>query len=151
MQKPEERPYVVSTIRPSCILRTKQAPRWPSCSLQSRGHRSHWMRPSSSACHQRPGWLDSGTMLACEVGLAPLRDLVAPYFALHERRVRGETRLALQFLHEPTPIGQAVPYLRQESAAPVSVLENHPVHAGPQPSQQVDLVAEFGLLRGRKQ
>ena len=35
--------------------RTKQAPRWPSCSRQSRGQRSHWMRPSSSLRHQRPG------------------------------------------------------------------------------------------------
>ena len=28
---------------------------------QSRGHRSHWMRPSGSACHQRAGALDSCT------------------------------------------------------------------------------------------
>ena len=28
--------------------RTKHRPRWPSCSLQSRGQRSHWMRPSAS-------------------------------------------------------------------------------------------------------
>src|SRR5436853_7878876 len=33
-QKPEERPYVVSTIASAERARTKQAPRWPSCSLQ---------------------------------------------------------------------------------------------------------------------
>src|ERR1700731_1926036 len=30
--------------------RTKHTPRWPSCSLQARGHTSHCTRPSSSAC-----------------------------------------------------------------------------------------------------
>jgi Cu/Ag efflux pump CusA len=30
--------------------RTKHSPRWPSCSLHSRGQRSHWMRPSARAC-----------------------------------------------------------------------------------------------------
>jgi len=40
-QKPDERPYVVSTIRPSRRTRTKQRPRWPSSSLQKRGQRSH--------------------------------------------------------------------------------------------------------------
>src|SRR3569832_2261198 len=62
-QKPDERPEVVSTIRPPSILRTKHKPRWPSCSLQSRGQRSHWMRPSGSVCHQRAGVCDSGLLL----------------------------------------------------------------------------------------
>src|ERR671921_643292 len=35
-QNPEERPYVVSTIESPDRARTKQAPRWPSCSLQPR-------------------------------------------------------------------------------------------------------------------
>ena len=38
----------------------KQKPRCPSCSLHSRGQRSHWMRPSSRWCHHcprtTPGW-----------------------------------------------------------------------------------------------
>ena len=49
-QKPLERPYVVSTTSPPSHARTKQRPRWPSRSLQKRGQRSHWTRPSSSEC-----------------------------------------------------------------------------------------------------
>src|SRR6202040_4255622 len=45
---------------PFCACRTKQKPRCPSCSLHSRGQRSHWMRPSSRWCHHcprtTPGW-----------------------------------------------------------------------------------------------
>ena len=55
MQNPEDRPYVVSTIRLSCRPRTKHRPRWPSCSLQKRGQTSHWMRPSGKACQWRAG------------------------------------------------------------------------------------------------
>ena len=54
-QKPDERPYVVSTIASPSRWRTKHAPRWPSCRRQSRGQRSHWTRPSSRRCHHRPG------------------------------------------------------------------------------------------------
>ena len=46
--KPDDRPYVVSTMRLFCRARTKQRPRAPSFSLQYRGHISHWTRPSSS-------------------------------------------------------------------------------------------------------
>src|SRR5678816_1419118 len=42
-------------MRSPARWRTKHMPRWPSFSRQSRGHRSHWMRPSSVACHQRAG------------------------------------------------------------------------------------------------
>ena len=49
-QNPLDRPYVVSTTWSSTRPRTKHRPRWPSCSLQARGHTSHCTRPSSSGC-----------------------------------------------------------------------------------------------------
>lgn len=37
----------------------KHRPRWPSWSLQARGHRSHWTRPSSSMCQYLVATIDS--------------------------------------------------------------------------------------------
>src|ERR671935_1076868 len=54
-QNPLERPYVVSTIWSSARARTKHRPRWPSRSLQARGHTSHWIRPSSRRCQSLVG------------------------------------------------------------------------------------------------
>ena len=47
---------MVSTIRSSARMRTKQRPACPSCSAQARGQTSHWIRPSSSRVHQVVGW-----------------------------------------------------------------------------------------------
>src|SRR5260221_765698 len=47
---------------PSCACRTKQKPRCPSCSLHSRGQRSHWMRPSSRRCHHCPSTTPAWTL-----------------------------------------------------------------------------------------
>src|SRR3954467_12403192 len=103
MQKPEERPWVVSTMRSPSRWRTKHAPRWPSCSLQSRGHRSHWMRPSSIACHQRPGWftgrLEEGA-LRSEVRLLPRDHAIALDAAAAEAKVSGQSRLQLELVEE---------------------------------------------------
>ena len=90
-------------------------------------------------------------MLIGEILFAPFHDFVAPDVALDERRVRDQSRLALELLHEAARIGQAFPHLGQERTAPAAVLEDHPIHAGPQPAKQVDLVSEFGPLGSRKQ
>src|SRR5476649_787126 len=87
--------------------RTKHAPRWPSCSLQSRGHRSHWMRPSSVACHQRPGWFMAAaasmaiaTSLRGEVRLLPLDHAVALYAAAREAEIGRQPGLQLELSEE---------------------------------------------------
>src|SRR3712207_1270215 len=68
-QKPLERPYDVSTIWSSTRARTKQSPRWPSCSRQARGQTSHWILPSSSRCHHRVGTVNWSSRLSSVTGV----------------------------------------------------------------------------------
>src|SRR2546426_8387319 len=48
-------------------------PRCPSCSLQKRGHTSHWTRSSSRRCQYLVGTTDVwGTVLTCSLLVNPL-------------------------------------------------------------------------------
>ena len=83
--------------------RTKHRPRWPSCSRQSRGQRSHWMRPSSSWCHQRAG-----------CGLTAV-----PPLRMRSRRSRRHgrgRRPCRRSCREPAGAARAVPARRQQRA-----------------------------------
>ena len=51
---------MVRTIWSPVRARTKHSPRWPSCSLHSRGQRSHWMRPSPRASLLAVGLIQDG-------------------------------------------------------------------------------------------
>src|SRR5204863_4189032 len=112
-QNPEERLYVVSTMLSPSRLRTKHAPRWPSLSRQSRGHRSHWMRPSSVACHQRPGWFIGGASVVAEVRLLPLDHAIPQHPAAREAKVGRQAGLEPELREELPLVGQRLPHLRQ--------------------------------------
>ena len=90
------------------ILRTKHRPRWPSCSLQSRGHRSHWMRPSSSA-------------VPPATGVVSLRPLASPGSATScsaPGACRPAARpCAASCAEKRALVGNAFPDLRQERGA----------------------------------
>ncbi len=58
---------MVSTTWSSIRPLTKHTPRWPSRSLQARGQRSHWMRPSSSTCQYSVGTVSGSARLISAV------------------------------------------------------------------------------------
>src|SRR5712672_748176 len=121
-------------MRPPSILRTKHSPRWPSCSLQSRGQRSHCTRPSLSACHQRPGYEVAVASSAIATAflfvpalrfflLLPLRHAIAGDLAARKAGVGRQARLLDQLQQKELRVRDALPYPRQESRALAAVLE----------------------------
>ena len=116
--------------------RTKHSPRWPSCSRQSRGHRSHCSRPSSRRCHQRAGWLERRHVVARVHAVRPrLRELAhaiarQPQVVMPE--VGRKPGLALQRGQELGRQRQLLPHLRQEGGAAAAPFEQHAIDAGPQ-------------------
>src|SRR5262245_55020540 len=112
-------------------------PRWPSCSLQSRGHRSHWMRPSASLCHHLP---------FMEFGDAVARDLAAC-----EARVGRQAGFLQELREEGALVRDAFPDLRQEGGALAFAFEDDAVDSRLELAQQVRLVLELDALRRREQ
>ena len=103
--------------------RTKHRPRWPSRSLQARGHTSHWIRPSGSACQYRVGTV-YGSSQACSAPL-PARSALNRMTAHRARPPNVDARAAHPHDHPPArdrprlPAGQAPrPGARVRRAAP---------------------------------
>src|SRR5262249_24972487 len=101
---------------PFSILRTKQRPRWPSCSRQSRGHRSHWMRPSERLCHHLPS--------------IELHHPVAGNPAALQARVGRQSGFLQQLAEEHALVRNALPDLRKKRGPATLRLEDEAVLAG---------------------
>ena len=107
MQNPEERPYVVSTMRSPSRFRTKQSPRCPSASVQSRGHTSHRMR-SFSTCQKF--FLRDRSRVTFRDRVATKRDVARP-------KCRCEMRFAFELVQKFFGHWELGPHLRKERRA----------------------------------
>src|SRR5450759_2964087 len=142
--------------------RTKHAPRWPSWSLQSRGHRSHWMRPSSNLCQYLAGYcsamlIGSSILMFLRVpgqmifGFAPFGHGIAQQFHVFSPEVIGQPGLASEHPEKLARLREAFPDLRQKCAAISAEFKNDAVHAGTQLGQCIGLVPNLHRLCTREQ
>src|SRR5688500_15530697 len=113
MQKPDERPQVVSTIWPPWLARTKQNARWPSPTVQARGHSSHRIFPFSAGDQKRAGWRSDGSSPSMLVSLE-----------LIEVEVTTDVAVRQRFLHRRSASDHPLEVLvrDQEAGAPASEL-----------------------------
>src|SRR5579862_2366545 len=132
MQKPDERPYVVSTISPPWFMRTKQNARWPSPSRHARGQRSQRMR-SPSGCQKRAR------------GPSLIEVEVSTQGAVGERLLdaRSRTECALEGRLE-------VGMIDEEAGAPAGAQAAHPVCELAVEQAQIDGVEAFAVGRIRE-
>ena len=79
---------MVSTISSPSACARSTAPRWPSCSRQSRGHRSHCMRPSSQRVPPAAGYRRAVMVVVRPLGDPVARDLAARRGAMSARQAR---------------------------------------------------------------
>ena len=93
-QKPLDRPYEARTTWSSTRPRTKQSPRWPSCSRHARGQTSHWIRPSSRRCQCRVGTVHGSARLSGWSGVRGSVSVIAgaPRKPAYAARLVGTTQ-----------------------------------------------------------
>ena len=92
-----------------CAARTKQRPRWPSCSWQQRGQTSHWTRPSVEAVPVTGRYRSAVGIHTTGTSLAP-GDIQLPMLsaASGKSRVRHPAVAGLFYPDQPQSLREAV-------------------------------------------
>jgi hypothetical protein len=109
------------------------------------------MRSSSIACHQRPGWADSGTFGWCSSLLFPFAYSVAREGQVRVPEIGRQASLEFELRHELARLRERLPDLRQEGRAPSAVGQHQAIDAGPQARQRVGLAGHREGLGRRQQ